>query len=156
LPGIIAQEIVGVQPMTLPKDLAILSSSMLVFKRTVINSDGVRFKFHPIIGKDGVVQILGIKVWYFLKEVPGEEFDIGQMMVNIDDFTDTQANSFIEKAIEVLIERIDDLTIDENFNLKAGLKLLEEAKLDFECAEKQENNTTSPQSSTINVEEFSV
>ena len=142
MPSIIAQDIVGVQPMSMPQDLAILSLSMLVFKRSVINSDGVRFKFHPIIGRDGVNQILGIKVRYFLKETPGEDHEVGDMLIDIHKFSESQANSFIEEAISALISRIDDLTIGESFSLKAGLKILEEAKLVFECAEKQENSTT--------------
>lgn len=158
LPGLIAKEIVGVQPMTLPQDLAILSSAMVIFKRAVVNADGVQFKFHPIIGRDCVTQLLAIKVSYFGKGHlgnPPEEISVGELFIDVNGLSETQVNTFIEEAISVLINRIDDLTIVESFNLKAGIKLLEETKQSFECAEKQENNMTSPQLSTTNEEEYS-
>lgn len=76
MPGLIAQEIVGVQPMTLPKDLAILSSSMVIFTRTAVNVDGITFKFHPIICRDGTNDTLVIKVLVISKEVQDDETEI--------------------------------------------------------------------------------
>lgn len=156
LPGLIAQEIVGVQPMTMPKDLAILSSSLLIFKRSVVNADGITFKFHPIICRDGTNDTLVIKVLVVSKEVQDDETEICEaLMVDIKSLSEGGANIFIEQAISALIDRIDDLTLGESFNNKAATKILEEAKQSFECAEKQENNTTSLQLSMTNEEEYS-
>ena len=143
LPGLIAQEIVGVQPMTLPKDLAILSSSMVIFTRTAVNVDGITFKFHPIICRDGTNDTLVIKVLVISKEVQDDETEICEALyIDIKSLSEDETNIFIEKAIAALIGRIDDLTLEESFNSKAATKILEEAKQSFECAKKQENNTT--------------
>jgi len=158
MPSVIAQEIVSVQPMSLPKDLAILSSSVVIHKRNATNSDGVRFRFDPITGQDEINHFLMIKVSSFGENDWFKPYhDVGQLVLNIKGYAEKSVEEFINLCLDELRDRIDDLTIGESFNLKGGLKILEEKQQWFECikVKNQKDSTTSPQSSMIKEGEFS-
>ena len=142
-PGVIAQEIVGVQPMSSPKDLSILSASILTYAQYATNSDGIIFRFYPVVGKDDNQCFALVKVTFY-ESATGEYVDIIEMMIDVSMLNGVQVNDFIKSGIAKLIEQIDDLSISESFNTEAALKILEEEKSTFECIKRknQEDITT--------------
>ena len=147
LPGLIAQDIVGVQPMVLPQDLAILSSAMVIYKRHATNSDGIRFRFDPMVGQDEINHFLDIKVSYFRESNFRSDHDVGEMILSVKGYSEKEVEEFIKICLKELREQIDDLTICESFNIKAALKILEEKQQQLECTriKNQDDNTISPQ-----------
>lgn len=143
IPSVIAQDIVGVQPMVMPKDLSILSAQVLTYAQYATNSDGVIFRFYPVVGKDDNQCFVLIKVTFY-ESTTGEYVDIIEMMIDVSMLNGVQVNDFIKSGIAKLIEQIDDLSISESFNTKTALKILEEEKSTFECIKRknQEDITT--------------
>lgn len=131
VPGLIAQEIVGVQPMTVPKSLDIFSAMTIAFARYARNSDGVIFKLTPSMGKDEIKSIMIIKVAFYQQRYD-DYIDVCQLILDVSGFSEEHAKDLIQKSLIQMVEQIDDLTIEDSFNKTAAEKILETNKQTYQ------------------------
>ena len=125
VPQTIAQEIVGVQPMSLPDNvLSTLFKSSLVFSKFATNSDGYVFKFTSKARESEIEKSIIINVTY-LNEYH-EYIEICDVCCVFDDCSEDDAKRIVEKSLIRFVEQIDDLTLQENFNKSAATLILKE------------------------------
>lgn len=131
VPGLIAQEIVSVQPMAAPKSLDVFSIMTVAFARYARNSDGVIFRLTPSMGKDEVKRTMIIKVAFYQQRYD-DYTDVCQLILDISGLSEDQAKDWIKISLTQMDEQIDDLTIEDSFNKAAAEKILETIKQTYQ------------------------
>ena len=131
VPGLIAQEIISVQPMAAPKSLDIFLAMTIAFARYSRNSDGVIFKLTPSMGKDEAKRTMIIKVAFYQQQYD-DYTDVCQLILDISGLSEDQAKDWIKISLIQIDEQIDDLTIEDSFNKAAAEKILETIKQTYQ------------------------
>ena len=138
VPSLIAQEIVGVQPMSAP--VSNIFSAFPVFSEYPTNSDGVTFRITPSMGKDEEKQLAIFKICF--RDGQNYYTEICSIVVDLSGMSEELGKEFISAGLAELHEQIDTLSIAEDFNKNQAARILEEQKYEIQCKSQQNQEET--------------
>jgi hypothetical protein len=139
VPKLIAQEIVGVQPMS-AAPISDIFRTFPIFSKYATNSDGVVFRFTPSMGKDEEKQLAIFKISF----LDGQSYytEVCNIVVDITGMSEDLGKTYVEAGMKELVDQIEELSIAESFNKNQAARILEEQKYEIQCKSQQNQEET--------------